>query len=346
MAYSNEAMKLTNSGITLSKGGIRAGTVDTTNFIYLSTENFSETTSGHSSGQIGIDDYHKNDWNQIIGTNFAVDIDGRLYAKEVNVSGNINITSGNVYTKTESIEITKTLTDSIKDLIGDTVYSDGEHDVFYDEDTENYYYFNNEQEEINVQETSLNHVFVDSEQQEHLLYWDSNQANYYYEIEQTRYYLNPEDFENVKLVTYHSDGEIDKITDNIEEMSGTVSNHNQQFIDVNERVGDIEELVPEVKKMIGMITLNPDPPDGPEIIVSAGDNNVRITEDKVALRVGETEVAYIDQDKMYISQAEILNENDLTKSSLRIGPFMWSVKSENRICLVYAPRTNVNNGGN
>lgn len=45
-------------------------------------------------GTIAIDNFNKTDWKQIIGTNFAVDLEGNLYALNANINGIINATSG------------------------------------------------------------------------------------------------------------------------------------------------------------------------------------------------------------------------------------------------------------
>lgn len=100
---STKAASLTSSGLTLSKGGIRAGTARDDGFIYLSSENFTDSISGHSNGTISLDNYTATDWRQLIGTKFGVRADGTLYASNAVISGTITVGSdSNVYTKTEA----------------------------------------------------------------------------------------------------------------------------------------------------------------------------------------------------------------------------------------------------
>lgn len=49
-----------------------------------------------SQGAIAIDNFIKRNWRQIIGTNFAVDSDGNLYASNADISGTINAESGSI----------------------------------------------------------------------------------------------------------------------------------------------------------------------------------------------------------------------------------------------------------
>ena len=49
-----------------------------------------------SQGAIAIDNFVKRNWRQIIGTNFAVDSDGNLYASNADISGIINAESGSI----------------------------------------------------------------------------------------------------------------------------------------------------------------------------------------------------------------------------------------------------------
>ena len=94
----NADVTLDTNGLNLIHGGIKAGTAGSNGFIYLSTNSFSDTISGHTSGTIPIDNYTKTNWRQIIGTKFAVDADGNLYAnnahlKQADVEGAITATS-------------------------------------------------------------------------------------------------------------------------------------------------------------------------------------------------------------------------------------------------------------
>lgn len=82
---------LTSEGLKLLKGGIEAGTYSstTTDFIYLSTEDYSNTPivniGGNSTG-----------WRQIIGSKFGVKNDGTVYASNADISGAITANSGKI----------------------------------------------------------------------------------------------------------------------------------------------------------------------------------------------------------------------------------------------------------
>ena len=78
---------LDSNGLKLSKGGIEAGTPNSTldQFIYLSTDAYGIYTSL---------DANKLNWKLIVGNNFGVDEDGKLYASEANITGAIKATSG------------------------------------------------------------------------------------------------------------------------------------------------------------------------------------------------------------------------------------------------------------
>lgn len=101
-----KAASLTTTGLKLSKGGIEAGTSNTNNYVYISSENgprvsINNFTPGTNSGDP--------QWREIIGTKFGVLSDGTLYASNVNISGAINVGSGsNVYTKTEADYVAST----------------------------------------------------------------------------------------------------------------------------------------------------------------------------------------------------------------------------------------------
>ena len=131
---------LDSSGLTLLKGGIKSGSIVTPEqdgFLYLSPQVYTGVISGHSAGQIPIDNYVKSNWRQIIGRNFAVDTDGNLYANglnanNANIEGDITATSLTIGSGSDTydgaaainisgydIEIEKNGTDEIE---GETVY--------------------------------------------------------------------------------------------------------------------------------------------------------------------------------------------------------------------------------
>lgn len=82
---------LTSSGLKLAKGGIEAGTKNTTNYIYVwsNDDSTNHTFNINSSGS-------KSDWRIVAGKQFGVDKAGNLYASNVNISGVINATSGQI----------------------------------------------------------------------------------------------------------------------------------------------------------------------------------------------------------------------------------------------------------
>lgn len=88
---------LTSKGLVLSKGGIEAGTKNTTNYIYIYSD---DDATNH---KLTINSHEASDWRIVAGKNFGVDKAGNLYASGANIEGKITITSGsNVYTKTEA----------------------------------------------------------------------------------------------------------------------------------------------------------------------------------------------------------------------------------------------------
>lgn len=88
---------LTSKGLVLSKGGIEAGTKNTTNYIYIYSD---DDATNH---KLTINSHEASDWRIVAGKNFGVDKAGNLYASGANIQGQVTITSGsNVYTKTEA----------------------------------------------------------------------------------------------------------------------------------------------------------------------------------------------------------------------------------------------------
>lgn len=88
---------LTSKGLVLSKGGIEAGAKNTTNYIYIYSD---DDATNH---KLTINSHEASDWRIVAGKNFGVDKAGNLYASGANIQGQVTITSGsNVYTKTEA----------------------------------------------------------------------------------------------------------------------------------------------------------------------------------------------------------------------------------------------------
>ena len=84
---------LTSKGLILSKGGIEAGTKNTTNYIYIYSD---DDVTNH---KLTINSHEASDWRIVAGKNFGVDKAGNLYASGANIQGKVTVTSGsNVYT--------------------------------------------------------------------------------------------------------------------------------------------------------------------------------------------------------------------------------------------------------
>lgn len=92
----NPDASLTLNGLMLKKGGIKAGTDRDNGFVYLSSEDYQLkdathnglTINGHTPTAAGTDGKTVSDpaWREIIGTKFAVDSDGNLYANNAHLS--------------------------------------------------------------------------------------------------------------------------------------------------------------------------------------------------------------------------------------------------------------------
>ena len=102
----NPDASLTLNGLMLKKGGIKAGTDRDNGFVYLSSEDYQLkdathnglTINGHTPTAAGTDGKTVNDpaWREIIGTKFGVDSEGNLYANNVDISGKIIATEGQI----------------------------------------------------------------------------------------------------------------------------------------------------------------------------------------------------------------------------------------------------------
>ena len=95
---------LNSNGLTLSEGGVKAGTAGQSGFIYLSTKNY--------GSNLTINSHTASNWREIIGTKFGVDADGNLYASNASIEGAITATSltigsgNNAYSGIDAINIT------------------------------------------------------------------------------------------------------------------------------------------------------------------------------------------------------------------------------------------------
>ena len=236
-------------------------------------------------------------------------------------------------------------------VIGATVYTDGTHaDVFYDDETDTYYYLDGSGEQVAVDKTALKREYTDSSGETYDVSYDS--GGYYYTADGTKTYVAEAD---TSLVIHYVNGALDDISASLTELSGDLSvltgnvttisseveSASAQISAVESRQDATEEtlsgIMPEITNMKKMIVLDPDGeiiPDHPSITVLAGDNRVQITDQKISFILGDNEVAYIDQNKLYIKESEMTNVQ-------KIGPFVWEVRGANRVSLKYAPQ-----GGN
>lgn len=82
---------LTTKGLVLSKGGIEAGTKNSSDYIYVTSSDDAtdHTLAINNSG-------NKSDWRIVAGNRFGVDKAGNLYASEVNIAGIISATGGTI----------------------------------------------------------------------------------------------------------------------------------------------------------------------------------------------------------------------------------------------------------
>ena len=62
-------------------------------------------------------------WRMVIGNQFGVDANGTLYALGANISGQLNITGGNVYTKEETDLTTENIYNTIDNIENQTIYA-------------------------------------------------------------------------------------------------------------------------------------------------------------------------------------------------------------------------------
>ena len=141
---------LNTNGLKLSKGGIEAGTLGASEYIYV----WSNDDSQHQIS-IGESDT-KNNWRIIAGNKFGVDAEGNLYASNASIDGAITVGAGsNVYT----IDQADLILDQTKQ--GTLTYEyvhDGTTEVVYQRIDGSFYYLNSSGTEVNVEEQELTHV--------------------------------------------------------------------------------------------------------------------------------------------------------------------------------------------
>ena len=141
---------LNTNGLKLSKGGIEAGTLGASEYIYV----WSNDDSQHQI-RIGESDT-KDNWRIIAGNKFGVDAEGNLYASNASIDGVITVGAGsNVYT----IDQADLILDQTKQgtLIYEYVH-DGITEVVYQRIDGSFYYLNSNSEEVTVEEQNLTHV--------------------------------------------------------------------------------------------------------------------------------------------------------------------------------------------
>lgn len=84
------AAVLNNSGLILSSGGIEAGSKNTTDYIYLYSN---DDATNHT---LTINGHEASDWRIVAGNKFGVNKAGNLYASNVDISGKITSTEGKI----------------------------------------------------------------------------------------------------------------------------------------------------------------------------------------------------------------------------------------------------------
>lgn len=159
----NADVSLTSAGLVLGKGGIEAGTPGETDFIYLSTKDYplknsnitppipGLTINGFTPTAALTDGRESDDipWRQIIGTKFGVNKEGKLYASDVDITGNINVTTGTIATGVTIGGRSQT------EYLNSEIYKNAgfrySKDITIYGDSDKYYpvYFNNNQDEYN-----------------------------------------------------------------------------------------------------------------------------------------------------------------------------------------------------
>ena len=98
--------QLDANGLTLKDGGIVAGTLGQSGYIYLSTIDHPTGNSGITINGFEPQQGSGEHWRQVIGTKFGVTDAGTLYAYDAHIEGQITIGGG--YDITEAIENTLT----------------------------------------------------------------------------------------------------------------------------------------------------------------------------------------------------------------------------------------------
>ena len=159
----NADVSLTSAGLVLGKGGIEAGIPGETGFIYLSTEDYplknsnitpplSGLTINGFTPTAALTDGRENDdvpWRHIIGTKFGVNKEGKLYASDVDITGNINATTGSIAAEVRIGGRSQT------EYLNSEIYKNAgfrySKDIIIYGDSDKYYpvYFNNNQDEYN-----------------------------------------------------------------------------------------------------------------------------------------------------------------------------------------------------
>lgn len=106
----NEHAILDEGGLTLLKGGIRAGRPYNSDFVLISSDSY---------GNYTINNHQASDWKALIGTKFGVRADGTLYATDAVINGDITIAG---HTDSLATEISSLQTDVANNLVYDHTY--------------------------------------------------------------------------------------------------------------------------------------------------------------------------------------------------------------------------------
>lgn len=90
-----------------------------------------------------------------------------------------------------------------------------------------------------------------------------------------------------------------------------------------------ESVAAEVEERKSYMRFGQQADGGPvlELGASASQGKVQLTDDRLSFLSGDSEVAYVGNDRLYINNAQVLN-------TLRIGNFMWTPRSDGHLSLI------------
>ena len=329
--------QLSPTGLLLREGGIQSGSVNAGNngFIYLSTKDYGTALT------IG-DGINKTNWRQIIGTKFGVDSEGNLYGTSVDVTGVIKADSGyiggvsgwtiasqQIYSTNNTIGTdnsmflaTKNLSGTINDvtLQGDinpgwrlTVGSN-----FGVDNTGKLYAAN---ANINGKIIVTSGSNLSAGLTEYSTTAEVGQA-----IVDTAYTK-----EEIDEITISTSDSISSVNENINEVNQSVSTQAMELTSLREDVidtaSDLSNLSTTVNEYLGengYIKIG-----GSSLELGKGRFKTIITENRLSFYEDTIEVAHISGQELVIANANLNNE-------MRMGNFVWEVKTDGRLILNYS----------